>query len=535
MKRLASQNGHNITRRIAEHDPDMISDGREFEIKFSTDTAGLLAAWNCRPLAGSNTPPTSHTLHSTYYDTAHGDLKRQGMTLRLRRSGRATPMMAFKWNAPVAEGPFARGEIEVRHPGAEIDIGLLGELVAAELRRTIGDRPLEPQFETKFKRRIRLVTVGGAQVEAAFDEGEIVAGERRAPVTELELELKAGEHSDFYNLAAQLAESLPLRIETLSKSRRGFLLTKDERPYPMKARETLIPADAGFDDVVAIVIGDTLQHFLANWASLRDDVHPEAIHQMRVALRRMRAMLALFHREAPCADFISFRAEAKRIASELGPARECDAFADLVAAGPKAQFGKPEVFKALDALVNARREALHEEARLLIAAPACANFVLKLQAFLVRRGWRNALPAGQLSRLTQPAREFATTALDRLRKRALARGKGLATLPDGHRHELRISLKNLRYATEFFGGLFVEPQELRAYVRSVSRLQDLLGAHNDAVCARSFLDQINAAECADTALAAGVVLGWFAGGAAVADRDLLQTWKTFKGSEPFWG
>ena len=509
--------------------------GREFEIKFSTDAAGLLAAWNSHLLVGSKTPPTSQTLTSTYYDTAQGDLKRQGMTLRLRRSGRSAPMIAFKWNAPAAEGPFARGEIEARHPGVDLDIGQLGEPVAAEVRKAIADRQLEPQFETKFKRRIRLVTVGGAQIEAAFDEGEIVAGERRAPVTELEIELKSGAHPDFYDFAARLAEHLPLQIETLSKSKRGFLLTKNERPYPMKARETQMLANASFDDVVAIMIGDTLQHFLANWASLHDDVHPEAIHQMRVALRRMRAILALFHREAPCADFIAFRAEAKRIASQLGPARECDAFADIVASGPRAMFSKPEIFKALDALVDARRETLHEEARRLIAAPSCANFVLKLQAFLVRRGWRNALPADQLPRLTQPAREVADKALDRLRKRALAQGKGLAALPDEQRHELRISLKNLRYAAEFFGGLFVEPQELRAYVRSVSRLQDLLGAHNDAVCARSFLDQINAAEGPDTALATGVVLGWFAGAAAFADRDLLKAWKTFKTAERFWG
>jgi inorganic triphosphatase YgiF len=506
---------------------------REFEIKFSTDSAGLLAAWNSQLLAGAATP-SGQTLKSIYYDTAQGDLMRRGMTLRLRRAGRGAPVLTFKWSAPVTEGPFSRGEIQARHPGADLDINLLGEPVAAELREAIGDRKLEPQFETKFKRRLRRLTIGGAQFDAAFDEGEIVAGGRRAPVRELELELKAGDHSDFYEFATQLAEALPLQLETLSKSRRGFLLRADARPYPVKARETQIPADASFDDAVALVIGDTLQHFLANWASLRDDVHPEAIHQMRVALRRLRALLALFHREAPCADFVAFRAEAKRIANALGPARECDAFAGLVASGPRAQFGASKTFIALDALIDSRRAALHEESRRLIAAPACAHFVLRLQVFLVTRGWRNALLADQLPRLTQSARGFAKKALDRLRKRATARGRGLAALPDDQRHELRIALKNLRYAAEFFGGLFAGPQELRTYLRPIARLQDLLGAHNDVACARSFLDHVNAAECAETAFAAGAVLGWFAGGAAVADRDLMQAWKAFKGAETFW-
>jgi inorganic triphosphatase YgiF len=411
---------------------------------------------------------------------------------------------------------------------------VLGETAAAELREAIGDRLLEPRFETKFKRRIKRLTVGGASFEAAFDEGEIVAGERRAPLTELELELKSGEHADFYDFATQLAEALPLRLETLSKSTRGYLLTNDARPFPVKARETEMPADASFDDAAAIVVGDTLQHFLANWASLRDDVHPEAIHQMRVALRRMRALLALFQREAPCGEFVAFRAEAKRIASALGPARECDAFAGLIASGPRVAFGDPKVFAALDGLIRARRDRLHEEARRLIADPSSAHFVLRLQSFLAKRGWRNALPAEQLPRLTQPARDFAVNALDRLHGRALARGKHLTELADEQRHEVRIALKNLRYAAEFFGGLFLDPEGVRAYLRRVARLQDLLGAHNDAISASAFLNQINATDRPETAFAAGVVQGWFAGRAALGDQDLKKAWKSFKRTPSFW-
>lgn len=519
--------------QFADGGAEMNCNGRELEIKFSTDSAGLTKAWHSELLASSKTP-VSQTLNSIYYDTAQGDLKARGMTLRLRRAGRGAPMMAFKWNAPVAEGPFARGEIEVCNPDNDPDIGLLGDHIARELRRTIGGRALEAQFETKLKRRVRHMSVGSAEVEVAFDEGEIIAGDRRAKVTELELELKAGGHSDYYAFAAQLVEKLPIQIETLSKSRRGTLLTRDERPYPAKARETHFPLTATFDDVVAIVIGDTLQHFLANWASLHDDIRPESIHQMRVALRRMRALLALFNREAPCDDFVALRAEAKRIASELGPARECDAFADLIAAGARAHFGDLATFAALDASVDARRVALHDDARQLIGAPACTHFVLKLQAFLAKRGWRNALPTDQLPRLTQPAGIFAAEALDRLRSRALTRGKNLAALPDEQRHELRISLKNLRYAAEFFGAFFADPATVRLYVRHVSRLQDLLGAHNDAISARASLDQIRAIESPETALAAGVVLGWFGSGAAVADHKLLQAWKAFRQAKPFW-
>ena len=95
-------------------------------------------------------------------------------------------------------------------------------------------------------------------------------------------------------------------------------------------------------------------------------------------------------------------------------------------------------------------------------------------------------------------------------------------------------MKNLRYAAEFFGGMFASAQGLRAYLRTVAKLQDLLGAHNDTVSARAFLNQVNAAERADTAFAAGLTLGWFAGSASVADHGLMQAWKAFKQAEPFW-
>ena len=344
----------------------MSGSGRELVIKFSTDAAGLAAAWESGRLAGVSETAGGHTLSSIYFDTADGALRKQGKTLRIWRTGRSAPMMTLKWLPSASEGSFARGEAEVRHPASNPNVGLFDAPVAAELKKVIDGRTLEPQFETRFKRRTRLVVAGTAKIEAAFDEGEILAGEKRSPFTELELELKEGEPADLYDLAAQLVESLPLQLQMLSKSRRGFFLACDERPLPVKAWEPQFSPDASFDYVVAEIIDGCLRHFLANWASLRDDVHPEAIHQMRVALRRMRSLIALFNRHVACPEFASFRAEARRIATNLGPARECDAFDDLVASGPAAHFPAPEIFGPLKAAVTDRRNMLHAEARVMI-------------------------------------------------------------------------------------------------------------------------------------------------------------------------
>jgi CHAD domain-containing protein len=95
--------------------------------------------------------------------------------------------------------------------------------------------------------------------------------------------------------------------------------------------------------------------------------------------------------------------------------------------------------------------------------------------------------------------------LERLRKRALKRGRGLLQQPPEERHEVRIVLKNIRYTAEFFSSFFAG---VRPYIRAVAKLQDGLGAFNDAASATHHLRDVEAAAGPQAAKAAGVVLGW---------------------------
>ncbi len=512
----------------------MTPNNRELEIKFSTDLPGLKAALASPALGGaSGKAPAARRLVSTYFDTPDRALNKRRIVLRVRRSGRAAPIIGVKW-PPKANGEaFSRGELEARSPSGELDLSLLGGEIAAELGKIIGGRALEPQFETRIKRRTRLLTAGAGQIEIAFDEGEIVAGDRRTPVTEVELELKSGDSAELYELAIRAVEAAPLRLDVVSKSERGFRLVDGLVATPARAHDPLFAPGANLDDAIASVVGETLAHFLANFAALRETDDPESIHQLRVALRRMRSALGMFNRLVPCAEFDAFRAEAKRIATALGPARECDAFSDLLADGPRRVSTGASVFAAIDAALAERRQTLYAEARDLIDAKETAVFALKLQAFLSKRGWRDA--AGEKTPgLFAPVTQFSSQTLSRLRKRVLKRGKKLVSLPDDERHRVRIALKNLRYAAEFFGGLYGDPGSNRSYLRAVSRLQDILGAHNDAAGAQRLLDALGARAEPDTAFAAGVVLGWCERHAEIAETELEEAWRRFKRLDSFW-
>jgi CHAD domain-containing protein len=259
------------------------------------------------------------------------------------------------------------------------------------------------------------------------------------------------------------------------------------------------------------------------------------VHQLRVALRRMRSALGVFRKVISRPALEDIRAEARRIASALGAARESDAFRQNALSGPFRD--RPERLKGAVRLleaVEARRQQSYVTARATIDDPATTLFVLDVQNFLARRAWRTALAPADLGILTSEARAYAADVLERLRKRALKRGKQLPDLPDEERHEVRIALKNLRYAAEFFGSLFSEAKEQREFLRIVADLQEDLGAHNDAATAESFIASLALGSDASAHYAAGYLLGYYRHASITADTHLVRKWKSFRRADSFW-
>ena len=503
---------------------------REVEIKFAANAEGLAAALASPLLSGDESAP-GRQLTSIYFDTPGWDLQNSRMALRVRSTDRGAPIMTLKWQPETTEGVFVRGEIEMPVAGLEPDLSLFDAAMTEKLRGLIGDNRLEAKYETRVWRVARMVDQSGATIEAAFDEGVIRVGERSRPLCEVELELKSGEPRQFYEFAALVAEQSPLVLDMVSKAERAFHFAVGTAPAPVKMRPVALPAEVILDEALSQIILGCCSHFTANWAALRDGDDPEAIHQMRVALRRLRAALAMFKQAIPCAEFEVFRTEAKDLATAMGPARDCDALRELIEIGPMAHFGEAKDFSMLLDALEARRRAAYTEARALLASKRPTIFVLKLSAFVARRGWRNALGAEQLAILTEPVGIFGAQALDRLYKRVLKRGKNLAALPDAARHQARIALKNLRYGAEFFAGCFIETRSASPFLRATAQLQTVLGAHNDAASADQFLSGRHESEAAR---AAGVVTGWYARGAIIADERLARDWKDFRRIKPFW-
>jgi CHAD domain-containing protein len=100
---------------------------------------------------------------------------------------------------------------------------------------------------------------------------------------------------------------------------------------------------------------------------------------------------------------------------------------------------------------------------------------------------------------------------------------------DVGRHQLRINLKKLRYISEFFMDAS-DKKAVKAYIKQISLLQELLGAHNDLVCAEMTLRQIATSLSRQSQITVGKILGWY--GHASLDKEfrLLRKWRKFSHS-----
>src|SRR5271163_4814894 len=228
---------------------------------------------------------------TTYFDTPKLDLARRHRSLRIRQSGgrRIQTAKAARGDGVAAQRSEWERPIEADTP----DLSLLADTPIGAALRGWAASELRPVFVTDIHRTARLLRVDGeTAVEAALDRGTISAAGRSEPVSELELELKQGNPGALYRLAIELTSAAPLTLEPASKAERGLRLGSGERPAPAKAPELSFARDITAVEAFGKIVRSTLGHMVANMLAARIG-DPEGVHQLRVAIRRLRAALVL--------------------------------------------------------------------------------------------------------------------------------------------------------------------------------------------------------------------------------------------------
>jgi triphosphatase len=506
--------------------------GVERELKFVADRESFDAAL-ALPLLGGPNERSSPRLESVYFDTEDDDLARSGIWLRVRREDGAC-VLGLKRAADSDRGAFVRDEQEVTSSSPEPDLALFDAPTARGLDEIIGGKGLKAKFGSDVRRTKGTVEFGGAAFEVALDSGFLFAGERREPLREIELELKSGPSAALFAYGLEVVEALPVRLCVESKAERASRLLSPEPPAPVRAHSPSLTPETPLEEAIGALLRNCLSQFLGNHPALASGDGVEAVHQMRVAMRRLRSALGLFNRVSPCTEFDDLRAESKRIASALGEARDWDVFVETLRSGLLPRFPDEPGFQGLLRAAEARADAGRAAVLRISGDKATTRFALVLERLVAERGWRSAADDERLRRLAEPVVGFAGTSLDRLDRKLRKRGRHFRSLTPEARHALRIGLKHMRYATEFFRSLFHPASAAERYARKAAALQDLLGELNDAAIALRLIRELDSRASPDIAYAAGAAAGWCARASVGDERALAKAWHSLVEMERYW-
>jgi len=479
---------------------------------------------------------TVSDLENRYFDTPTFDLRARGLAFRVRANGKGY-RQTLKSGDDAKAALQKRGEWETvlddQHPRPQA----LPKPAREHLPEVaFADDGLCEAFTTRVHRRTRKVSVpGDGIVEAAFDLGAINSTGDDVPIAEIELELLQGEPEALYRLALELQEIGSFHLETRSKSTRAFDHLAKQPPNAHRGTTPTLKASDSVDEVMAAIFESCFQQWLANQAAAIDGRDPEGVHQMRVGLRRLRSALSVFRKLIPADQLAWLQPAAKEAIGALGPARDWDVFqAELLAPVIAARPDDADL-RALATRVRARVRSGYRQAKRHLESANYTRFVLRFGQWLEQRAWRQGDDARHADQLAQPIAGFAGRLLDKRQKQALAKGRQFADLPTAERHQLRITLKKLRYSVEFFRPLF-DKTAVKPFLNRTKALQEDLGLLNDVAVAEGLLaDLLRRPGKQDIRAAAGVVIGWHAHAVVAAEPALRRDWKAFVDAPTFWG
>jgi len=453
----------------------------ERELKFLLRTGAMARLARIPLLVGRR--PTTHQMEATYFDTADGELRRAGYSLRLRRSGGRT-IQTLKGGGG-GGGLFARDETETELTGDVPLPALLRGALPDELLARVEDR-LAPMFRVRIQRQEWQLPRYGATLMVQIDTGHVETGVRRDEIRELEIELVDGPLTALFEVAREIAATVPLQLGIISKSERGFRLLEGSTANAVRAEPPAIRRDMPTGDAFRTLAGQAIRHFADNSARFDPACGAEIVHQMRVALRRLRSLVSLERRLFVPEERATLTREVARTFRRLGKARDLDLLLETLA-----KLEEGEHRDALMGTVSAERQASYAGIGSLLGSKRLRIALIDLLAQIEAGPWISAEATRQKRWRERPAPD---TAADILRQqwKKLDGFDRPSSLDVATRHKLRIRAKHFRYACDFFGTLYqgAKAEKRRTKMLSaVTKLQDALGELNDRASMGDLLRQ----------------------------------------------
>jgi CHAD domain-containing protein len=491
-------------------------DNAEIELKFETDPSFTLPDLSDVPGVAAVAPPEERVLEATYVDTPDLRLAAHRHALRRRTGGHDA---GWHLKRPRADG----FRDEIQEPLGDPDV------VPPALRRFVevharGHR-LAPVVRIATRRNAThlLDEQGRVLLELADDDvtatrlGQAGAADTVTSWHELEAELVDGDPALLDAVEARLVAAGARVSSSRSKLARAL---GDTVPAPAAPALTLGSAGQALVDYLR----EQVDNLMALDPLVRADA-PDAVHQMRVGCRRMRALLAAYRGVLDAERVGPLREELRWLGEVLGAARDSEVVRDRLraeAAELPAELVLGPVERRIVETFGSRYRRAHDRALEEMDGPRYFALLDALDALVGTPALGPEAP--------EPATEVYRARLAKTWKRTArltreARAQENADAREHQLHEVRKSAKRARYAAEAARRILGD--EAQAYGKAMKAVQEVLGEHQDSVIARGELLHLGVDAQADgeSAFTFGLLYGHEQARAAQALARFDAAWK----------
>jgi CHAD domain-containing protein len=360
------------------------------------------------------------------------------------------------------------------------------ELPGGELRQLLRPqlklRALLPVTRIDHRRRDMVIksSNGKIVVRAQFDSYRDLQTRQSGPAHSpfyqaLSLLPLRGYDAEFEAVRARIERGLDLSASDSDPLRACFEY-RGELPQPYSARgEVALRPDEPAQRVARRMICAALGVMRQNEQGLIDDVDTEFLHDYRVSVRKIRALLSQLKGVFPERFTGEMKGQFSALGRRTNRLRDLDVYLlerdDYFAMLP--EYLQPGLVPMFDAFAAERSGEQRQVARFLGSAAYRGQFERWLAQF------DESAQTAEAPRAQTPIGQLACRLIDRRYRRVRRDGRKIGpTSSDDAVHRLRIDCKKLRYGLEFFSPLF-HGGDTGALVKRLKRLQDVLGRFND--------------------------------------------------------
>jgi CHAD domain-containing protein len=452
-------------------------------------------------------PLEARQLRTTYYDTPDLRLARWGVSLRYRTGEGWTVKLAGEGRGPllvreelVFDGP------PTQPPSAAVDL----------VRAFVREAPLGPVARLRTTRRpVELRGRDGQRLGEVTDDRVVVLDGRRASRRFREIETELLSEAPDGALDAVIDRLRAAGAEPVKIPSKYLQALDNPDPGPAEVRLEELSRRATVEELVRHDLGAAVLRLLRHDPIVRLGTDPEGVHQARVATRRFRSSLRTF---GPVLDegwTARLRERASWLADRLGAVRDADVL--LARLRDRVEQLDESDAKAAEWLLKRLGEHRDAARAALLAAMGEGAYLRLLDDLIAAANSPMVLDGAR------PAAEALVPEVARTWSRLRDEVRQAGPEPsDSQLHRIRIRAKRCRYAAEAVVPVMGKPAE--RFAAAVEAVQEILGAHHDAVVAQEWLRKAAAEAPGPTALAAGLLVAAERDAAARSRAEWETAW-----------